>query len=332
MELNLETPKRTLADALSAASELLEGFGGKSVKVGDAANALRELAQTSAIEKISIADDLYQRIVPSESKQHRGISFLRRPSWTVGGVEGRDLCPFSAQSNGDMGWRKPTTDDGARIACLEQFLRAQARIEVVADGDGEKENDNNFLDPELVKLLNDIDLAPDSVLMLEPAFLPGLSLMHLEIKSGLSQEQPWEGLFFSKRDKEGELEVDSFDYSSEMVHRLNREIGIQIAGNEINYLRYFLQIVRGDEGTFRVIGTDLKNKIRDVVGDADKVLEGWHPLRFVGANYDCGLLYTAYVLYAGAVFQSTFNVTPDGQVGMVDDISVSAPNSALRED
>ena len=169
-----------------------------------------------------------------------------------------------------------------------------------------------------------------TVHFLLPPFLPSVVFAHFVYKE-------WDA-FYSISNAEGLLKARSFDFASPEVHRLNFVTPLQIAGHELAYLRYFLHIVRGDLGAFRLLEEPILTAARQHLlisrretGGANSLSDAISPPQLSRIGIDGGLIFTAWLLYAGVVFRSTFSVYPNGTVTMIDDAPASEAMPELLE-
>ena len=169
-----------------------------------------------------------------------------------------------------------------------------------------------------------------------PAFLPGVTLARVAVP-GLDLSQAADGPpgpatvegLFNIREEDGGLKATSFDFASNELHKLNAEVGVRVAGHEKVYLRYFLRVVHGNAGAFRVVDARLfeiaQDNLHDRYGDksddenAEALAFDWHDLRFVGFDPKGGILFETIVLYKASIFKAIFSVLGNGMVNMLYD-------------
>lgn len=321
----------SVSDALVHAASLIKELADQNFLAKGAAEELEKVAELDGLKGIEVDAEEVQRLVSDSTigKRH-GATFLTRPKW----LDQRDLFSLSSDGAHLAGWNRPTPNDHAMLEQLQDLLKTEGR----ASSDGEAETSQDERDAVDARL-SSIDIFNEDVLLAEPPFLPGVTLIHLALESSDGDHRPTEGLFFSRKNDEGEMSVENFEHSSPKVHELNASHpALEVAGNELGYLRYFLQVVRAGAGAFRVIEGHLLERISKIVdasGASDKtaadVLKDWTPPRFFGAGPEGGLLYEAYVLYGGAIFKTLFCVYASGMVEMLDDQPLLNPLEDLME-
>lgn len=328
--------KTNLSEAINDAVDKLSGM----LRVSDPRasalfKGLKEAAQIKELEGIEASGELVDALTRFDPENVRtGAAFLTRPSWVIG----RDLFSFDVAGSSQEAWHAPRPDEAELVGALEQALRAHGEDERAATGDAATEPARTAL----AKRLNSVELSQEDVLIAVPPFLPEMRLIYVALSDPEGVLSDREGLFYGVRDEDsGTWHVESFDYTSPNLHRLNQKLGVRIAGNELCYLRYFLQVVRGDEGAFRVIDRRFRDHIRQIIGDelraedvefsVDDLFGAWHPMRCAGAWHSGGLKYDAWLLYAGAVFWARFVIHSNGNVSMIEDKPLAGPFPFLRE-
>lgn len=109
--------------------------------------------------------------------------------------------------------------------------------------------------------------------------------------------------------------------TSSNLHEVNRTLPLAIDGWEYDYLLFFMQAIRAENGKFRIIRNELLEyatrvlEAQDTKNSMDKLLQPEF-IRFAG---DGGCLYRASILYSDAVFSATLKVNYSGNVEMLDD-------------
>lgn len=274
-----------------------------------------KLAEHPDLQNLRVDADLSALVPAPIDGKRNGATFVTRPSWLVD----RDL--FTLAPDGDVfgGWHSPSPDDQPLMDALQLQLRTSGE-----ERDASQEQTDAQAD--MARHLDAITLADEDVLLARPPFMPDVTLIYVGIEGADGQTAIREGLFHAEFDGESGWSVTSFDYGSDQIHLLNKTFPLRVAGHELCYLRYFLQVVRGPEGAFRVIDRSLKQALfalmqqNDEAEAADQAFENWHPLKLTGLGNDGGLEYEAYVLYGGAIVWVRFLVLSDGNVSMTDDI------------
>ena len=120
------------------------------------------------------------------------------------------------------------------------------------------------------------------------------------------------------------------DGQSSPIHAVNELESLQLtAGTALEYVRYFLYAMRGEQGAFVLIespdeiGVD-GPKAADGPMTVMELRERWTPLRLDGETEDGRLRVRATIAYADALFASTFALPADGGIQMIDDLPLAA--------
>lgn len=315
-----------VTEALNEVALFLRDLDERDIRANNAADVLDAIANLPGVADLSTPTDLLKQMGRSSDYKLSGVTFIPRPKW----LNRRDLFTLSADSNEFGGWRIPGHDDRSLIAKLEQQLRSF--------GENIDESNSDLLGSVIESELKRLELAKTDILLGELPFLPNVTLIHLVLEHDDGSLAPDEALFFGERVGEGGWNIESFDYSSGKIHQLNQKYGIQTAGHELLYLRYFMHVVRGDEGSFRVIDGRLRTDIELFIDSLDstevsasELFGNWKPLACVGAGPEGGLMYEAHVLYYGLIFQTLIEVRSDGTVEMLEDSADMEPIEELRE-
>jgi hypothetical protein len=138
-----------------------------------------------------------------------------------------------------------------------------------------------------------------------------------------------DALFSIIQEEEGEYKARSFNFQSPEVHRLNYVVPLNCVGHELEYLRYFMYVVRGDLGAFRLLEGSALAEAREHLGpELEKRIK---PTRFKRVAADGGIVFEANVLYGKDVFSSDLEVYPDGAVEMLEDRRIAQDIEALAE-
>jgi len=316
---------RPFSDVLGSAASLIRALSDNNQLAQQAADEIESLAAIEALGDISVNSASIVALTSDAARGAlKGQTFLPRAHW----LRSPDLFTFDPRGETFCGWRRPTAIDSEIITQFQVDLHNLGE-------DGSIDPDTADFDP-VREYLSCIDLRNEDILICEVPFLPNVSLIHLSIPL---HGRKMEALFYALR-KNDTIEIHNFNHEADALHQLNKRIeGLQVAGNELIYLRYFLQIVRGGAGAFRLIEGEVLEIVRDILGrdphlkaSSDTVLADWHPPRFVGPGPEGGLLYAAYVVYAGNIFLAVFCVYANGTVTMIDDIPLlNEPIQGLAE-
>jgi hypothetical protein len=160
-----------------------------------------------------------------------------------------------------------------------------------------------------------------------PSFLPRVVVAHI------TTPDRWEAFFSIVRSKPqsdvdpagGSLVAKSFDFGSAEIHRVNSETTLEITGYELAYLRYYMCILRGEAGAFRLLERDILDDARPhlaglvwIKGDRP-LLDVIEPVKFDRISAEGALVFKAWVLYGGGIFLSDLAVSPNGLVEMLSD-------------
>ncbi len=124
------------------------------------------------------------------------------------------------------------------------------------------------------------------------------------------------------------------DGQSSPIHAVNELESLQLVeGTVLDYVRFFLFAMRGDQGAFVLI--EQADEITDAAApDSGKKADSgtplaatraqWTPLRLDGRTDDGRFRVRATVAYAGGLYASAFAVKPDGEIEMIDDQPIAA--------
>ncbi len=101
---------------------------------------------------------------------------------------------------------------------------------------------------------------------------------------------------------------------SEVIHALNGKVEPDLGAPTVQdaYLRFFCRFVHGQEGPFEIVTDTAQFTTEDDEIDVE-------PPVFDAED----ALWSAFVLYGGALFKATFTVEADGHVRMEDDTPIS---------
>ncbi|WP_226623169.1 hypothetical protein [Alloyangia pacifica] len=316
--MNEETESETVAALLERIQDVLSSANHE--RRSEALSALEKLRTGAAFMDDPAPIDARDAF-PTEARPPRSNAmFLPRPDF----LQERDSWDLDPDTP-DGGWRKPRPRDGALMAALRKTIQNEitARTKGLCP--------DEVINTALLEHLAEEGLGDLEVYLGEPEFLPGVTLAHVvisDLPSGEDGRSVVLEALFNIRDEGGTLTAISFDYTSPPLHEINTSVPVRIAGNEVAYLRYFLKVVNGSAGAFRVVDKRLFSLVQECIrtqatepdSDAAKMLElGWHDLRFAGFNPKGGILIEAFILYQGSVFKSLFCVLRDGNVSMLFD-------------
>ena len=119
------------------------------------------------------------------------------------------------------------------------------------------------------------------------------------------------------------------DGQSAPIHAVNELESLELTDAiALDYVRFFLFAMRGDQGAFVLIEDPGELSVATLAvgeeaGDAATRLETarakWQPLRFDGHTDDGRMRVQATVAYAGGLYASVFAVKRDGEIEMIDD-------------
>jgi AAA+ superfamily predicted ATPase len=116
------------------------------------------------------------------------------------------------------------------------------------------------------------------------------------------------------------------DGHSYEIHAVNEAETLALTGATVlDYLRFFLFALRGENGAFTLI--ERAEEIESAAGSEAEVAAArtsWRPLVLRERAAEGHYIVDATVAYDSGLFAATFNVQPDGQVEMIDDTPVFA--------
>lgn len=119
------------------------------------------------------------------------------------------------------------------------------------------------------------------------------------------------------------------DGQSGPIHAVNELESVQLtSGTALDYVRYFLYVMRGEQGAFVVI--EAPEEVSDTspaAADSTTVQDlrqRWSPLRLDGETDDGRLRVRATIAYGGALFSSTFALPANGEIQMIDDLPLAS--------
>ena len=175
-------------------------------------------------------------------------------------------------------------------------------------------------------------------------FFDSVFLAHVEVKIG-KRGRAWDALYSlepSGKTERSKWKAQSYDFMSPEVHRLNASRLFSIVGMEQSYLRYFVSIVRGDLGAFRLVDKELaqdlskyllRRKNRQDNRENTELfiasLEGTEEPKFSRFSGKGAPVLEAFVLYGSGLFRAWFALSPSGMVEMLDDEPLVVDESGL---
>lgn len=110
--------------------------------------------------------------------------------------------------------------------------------------------------------------------------------------------------------------------TSPAVHEVNAKAPVQVnESNVIDYLRFFMFMVRGEEGPFRLLEEYDESELSGELDETTRsVIDGIkRSATLEGLNERGHFLVDAPVLYSDGIFMADFAVQPTGMVEMLDD-------------
>lgn len=120
---------------------------------------------------------------------------------------------------------------------------------------------------------------------------------------------------------QAEDRITWLDGSSAPVHDLNEAESLQLTeATVLDYVRWFLFAVRGDEGAFVLL--EAHGDLIDVGAGADSLAAARSklvPFEFMRRDEEGRFMVRASVAYAGSLFTAEFAVAPSGPIEMTDD-------------
>ena len=132
--------------------------------------------------------------------------------------------------------------------------------------------------------------------------------------------------YFARYNADGDDQIQyvRFDFESELIHRLNEKLPLLLAGHEVNYLRFFMLVVRGQTGAFRLLErAALEHVISKIevfrkssgAGLVNVVAMPEAP-KFLCFDADGCSHYKVSILHDGCIFDATLKLSPGGFVDM----------------
>jgi hypothetical protein len=221
-------------------------------------------------------------------------------------------------SLGDAGSWVPLITRGRLVARTHQSLAKAVRTEIARV---------TANDP-VTKRVKIVDAA-----FTKPAFFrdrAGILFLHIAGHGGQPKEKRYDAVFFATKNvASGNWSVTGYNFKSSTLHQLNLDAPLLVERHPLAYLRYFMYIVRGPEGPFRLVDdpehdwpfspSRLKRLKAYREASTPKLDERLHVPRFDGVDSGGRLRYKVCVLYAGHFFAADLAVHPNGMVEMVSD-------------
>lgn len=158
----------------------------------------------------------------------------------------------------------------------------------------------------------------------------GIMLVHAAGKGVRPDARRYDAAFWAVLDPgTNQWKVTSYNFRSPALHELNLKAPLVAERHPLAYLRYFMYIVRGAKGPFRLVDeprmgwpfspSKLKNaKAPDRAAGA-RLGEKLHTPRFDGIDYAGRLRYKVCLLYAGNLLGADLAIDYSGVIEMVSD-------------
>ncbi len=135
--------------------------------------------------------------------------------------------------------------------------------------------------------------------------------------------------------KDGHWALKSFDYRSDLVLELNQSAPLVLDQHYFAYLRFFMHVVRSDEGPFRLIdspwvegSTAWPYSPRVVAGRLGAAKRkgklGLSAPVFDGVDSSGRLRYSTHVMYSGVLFEVELALSLTGSVEMVNERQIQS--------
>jgi hypothetical protein len=169
----------------------------------------------------------------------------------------------------------------------------------------------------------------------------GVVLVHVAGQGARPDTRRYDAAFSAVLDPgTKQWKVTSFNFKSPVLHELNLKAPLVAERHPLAYVRYFMYIVRGPQGPFRLVdeprkgwpfspNTLKKAKTSDQAAGA-RLGEKLHTPRFDGIDYAGRLRYKVCLLYAGNLFGADLALDHGGVIEMVSDRTI-AEVPALKE-
>lgn len=113
----------------------------------------------------------------------------------------------------------------------------------------------------------------------------------------------------------------AFGHSSTDIHETNAEAPLLLDGAELDYLHFFMHLIRSTDGPFQTISGPVLAWLRErlaATGEKD-LADELTPPRFKGFGPDGACHYSAFVTYADRIFRAELKLLPGGMMEMLDD-------------
>jgi hypothetical protein len=111
------------------------------------------------------------------------------------------------------------------------------------------------------------------------------------------------------------------DGSNEALYAANEDEGLKLKPEQVlDYIHYFLFVVRGDEGAF----IPFEKAPKKVPAGSEAIAAMASPLVPAGTDEGGDYLYKGKIIYGTALFEATFSVDVGGQMSMLDDEPLAA--------
>lgn len=122
-------------------------------------------------------------------------------------------------------------------------------------------------------------------------------------------------------------------FTSPAIQAANAQAPLLFDGAEYPYFLFFMHLVRGERGAFRLVTEATITGLADLLRDAGRpeVAGRLRLPQFLHFDAQGGVRYGAQVLYGGAVFAASFRIQPTGLVEMLDDTPLCETIPALVE-
>lgn len=238
-------------------------------------------------------------------------TFVERPAW------------ISDIWEKDAGDRMPFTDAIPWERCGPQEV-AWWTEQLIQQGD----------DGRLVLLPDEPLLGAATFWVSRPAFYGNTArLLHI---AG-PESDPRDGFFleFDARSDGGDRRILPLPRKVGNIHLANSHAPLLIDGCELDYFIFFMHLVGGSAGMFRVLQRDTITLVRSVLAGLDddmaEVSGKLAPPKPLGITPTGAISFEASLLYSGALFTALLEVEPNGNVEMPDDDPLCGPIDALKE-
>ncbi len=123
-------------------------------------------------------------------------------------------------------------------------------------------------------------------------------------------------------------------FTSPPILHANEHAPLLLDGAELDYLLFFMHLVGGEAGAFRVLHGRTLLAVRDILIESgnEAVAAGTAEPKLIGQTVDGSVVYQLYITYSGIVFRASLKLYPNGMTEMLDDQPLlDAPLESLRE-